>query len=52
MTGMYAMHYAVSGCPIAAKNKVSGAQTKVCTYTSNDLMEYVVHSAVSLQYLC
>ena len=34
MTGMYAMHYAVSGCPIAAKNKVSGAQTKVCTYTS------------------
>ena len=34
MTGMYAMHYAVSGCPIAAKNKVSGAQTKVWTYTS------------------
>ena len=31
MTGMYAMHYAVSGCPIAAKNKISGAQTKVCT---------------------
>ena len=26
MTGMYAMHYAVSGCPIAAKNKASAAQ--------------------------
>ena len=34
MTGIYAMHYAVSGCPIAAKNKISGAKTKVCTYTS------------------
>ena len=34
MTGMYAVHYAVSGCPIAAKNKVSRAQTKVCAYTS------------------
>ena len=47
MTGMYAVHYAVSGCPIAAKNKVSGAQTKII-----HLMEYVVHSAVSLRYLC
>ncbi|CAI8032970.1 Histone acetyltransferase KAT7 [Geodia barretti] len=26
VTGMYAMHYAVSGCPIAAKNKASAAQ--------------------------
>ena len=26
VTGMYAMHYAVSGCPVAAKNKASGAQ--------------------------
>ena len=29
VTGMYAMHYAVSGCPIAARNKLSTVQSKV-----------------------
>lgn len=28
VTGMYAMHYAVSGCPIAARNRLSNAQNK------------------------
>ena len=31
VTGLYAMHYAVSGCPIAARNKITtNATTKVC----------------------
>ena len=30
VTGLYAMHYAVSGCPIAARNKMAGnAASKV-----------------------
>ena len=28
VTGLYAMHYAVSGCPIAAKNKASAAKVR------------------------
>lgn len=32
--GMYAMHYAVSGCPIAARNRLANAQNKVHIMTT------------------
>ena len=43
MTGLYAMHYAVSGCPIAAKTKLSGTQTKVLLLHTHILHAYSAH---------
>ena len=37
VTGLYAMHYAVSGCPIAAKNKMAtngASRVYKCTFVS------------------
>ena len=47
VTGLYAMHYAVSGCPIAAARNKANTASKVCVHTEM----YVVwcsHSKVSI----
>ena len=33
VTGLYAMHYAVSGCPIAAARNKANTASKVCVHT-------------------
>ena len=53
MTGMYAMHYAISGCPIAARNKASGAQSKVYVhiymYVYTYTYVYIIHTLYTIQ---